>query len=93
MPSIANPGSILAAVVLADNPETTIVEQAVSGLLLLAVLGITLILLLQANRVHNLIGQAGSMLLVRVLGLVLSALAVEMVLESLVEPMHYMRAV
>lgn len=93
MPSIANPGPILAAVVPTDNREVTIVEQKVSGLLLLAVPGITLILLLQANRIHNVIGHAGSMLLIRVLGLVLSALAVEMVLESLVELMPYMRAV
>ena len=93
VPSIASPGSILAAVVLTDNRQFTIAEQAISGLLLLAVLGITLIFLLQANRIYNLIGSAGSMLLVRVLGLILAALAVEMVLESIGELMLDMRAV
>jgi multiple antibiotic resistance protein len=93
VPSIASPGSILAAVVLTDNRQFTIAEQAISGLLLLAVLGITLILLLQANRIYNLIGKAGSMLLVRVLGLILAALAVEMVLESIGELVLDMRAV
>ncbi len=93
VPSIASPGSILAAVVLTDNREFSIVEQAISGLLLLAVLGITLILLLQANRIHSLIGNAGSTLLVRVLGLILAALAVEMVLESIAELLLDMRAV
>lgn len=85
VPSIASPGSIMAAVVLTDNREFTVAEQTVSSLLMLAVLGLTLLLLLQANRVHALIGRAGSTLVVRVLGLILAALAVEMVLESVAE--------
>jgi multiple antibiotic resistance protein len=82
VPSIASPGSILAAVVLTDNREFSMAEQAVTTVVLLAVLGITLLLLLQANRIHAWIGDAGSTLVVRVLGLVLAALAVEMVLEA-----------
>ncbi len=92
VPSMASPGSILAAVVLTDNREFTVAEQAVSTLLLLAVLGITLVLLLQANRIYSLIGNAGSTLLVRILGLVLAALAVEMVLEAGSELLLEMRA-
>jgi multiple antibiotic resistance protein len=87
VPSIASPGSILAAVVLTDNREFSIAEQAISGVLLLAVLGLTLLLLLQASRIHRLIGDAGSTLMVRVLGLILAALAVEMVLSSITELM------
>lgn len=82
VPSIASPGAILACVVLTDNREFSILEQAVSTLMLLAVLGITLVVLLLANRVYALIGNAGATLLVRVLGLVLAALAVEMVLGA-----------
>ncbi len=82
VPSIASPGSILSAVILTDNREFSVAEQAISTFLLLSVLGITLILLLQANRIHGLIGNAGSTLLVRVLGLILAALAVEMVLAA-----------
>ena len=92
VPSIAGPGSILSAVILTDNREFSIAEQAISTLLLLAVLGITLILLLQANRIHALIGNAGSTLVVRVLGLILAALAVEMVLEAGSELLLEMRA-
>jgi multiple antibiotic resistance protein len=87
VPSIASPGSILAAVVLTDNREFSVAEQVISGVLLLAVLGLTLILLLQASRIHRLIGDAGSTLMVRVLGLILAALAVEMVLSSITELM------
>ena len=50
--------------------------------LLTAVLGLTLIFLLQANRIYAWIGDAGSALMVRVLGLVLAALAVEMILGA-----------
>lgn len=85
VPSIASPGAILACVVLTDNREYSIPEQAISALMLLAVLGITLALLLLANRIYAVIGDAGATLLVRVLGLVLAALAVEMVLEAAAE--------
>ena len=85
VPSIASPGSILAAVMLTDNREYSILEQAVTTCLLLAVLGITLFVLLQASKIHAWLGNAGSNLLVRVMGLVLAALAVEMILEALGE--------
>ena len=91
VPSIASPGAILAAVVLTDNRQFSFVEQAISTALLLAVLGLTLILLLQANRIHAWIGNAGANLLVRILGLVLAALATEMVLDA-VEELLGMRA-
>ena len=82
VPSIASPGSILAAVILTDNREFSFGEQAITALLLMAVLGLTLLLLLQANRIYAWIGDAGSALMVRVLGLVLAALAVEMILGA-----------
>jgi multiple antibiotic resistance protein len=82
VPSIASPGAILAVVVLTDNREFTVIEQATTAVILIGVLLFTLVLLLQANRVHGWIGDAGSTLLVRVLGLVLAALAVEMMLAA-----------
>ena len=82
VPSIASPGSILAAVVLTDNREFSVSEQVVTSLLMLGVLGLTLLLLLQANRIYAWIGNAGAALMVRVLGLVLAALAVEMILGA-----------
>ena len=85
VPSIASPGSILAAVVLTDNREHKFWEQvAIAGLLLL-VLGITLVVLLQASRVFALLGKAGTNLMVRVMGLILASVAVEMILEAIQE--------
>lgn len=73
VPSLASPGAILAAVVSTDNREFSIGEQAITACLLLAVLGICLVVLLQANRIYRILGNAGSNLVVRVMGLVLRA--------------------
>lgn len=83
VPSMASPGAILAAVVLTDNREYSIAEQATTALMLVLVLGITFVALLQAHRIHRWIGNAGASLIVRVLGIVLAALAVEMGIEAL----------
>jgi multiple antibiotic resistance protein len=85
VPSMASPGAILAAVVLTDNRDHTIAEQAATGLMLVLVLGLTLVALLQAHRIHRVIGNSGASLIVRVLGIILAALAVEMGLEALEE--------
>lgn len=87
VPSIASPGAILAAVVLTDNREFSVTEQATTTGLLLAVLGITLLLLLQANRIYAWLGNAGSTLVVRVMGMILAALAVEMMVAAITELM------
>ncbi|MDE0938119.1 MAG: MarC family protein [Mariniblastus sp.] len=85
VPSIASPGSILAAVVLTDNRNFSFYEQLLTTAIMLSVLGLTLVLLLQANRIYSWLGQAGSALVVRIMGMVLAAIAVEMVLEALPE--------
>ena len=82
VPSIASPGSILAVVILTDNRHHSVSEQVVTAAILLVVLGLTLVLLLQANRIYAVIGNAGATLMVKVLGLILAALAVEMILGA-----------
>ncbi len=82
VPSIASPGSILAAVVLTDNRQFSVLDQAMTTGLLLAALALTLLLLLLANRIYAWIGDAGATLMVKVLGLILAALAVEMILGA-----------
>jgi len=82
VPSIASPGSILAAVVLTDNRKFSLLDQAMTAGLLLAALALTLVFLLLANRIYAWIGNAGATLMVKVLGLILAALAVEMILGA-----------
>lgn len=85
VPSIASPGSILAAVVLTDNRNFSFYDQLLTTAIMLSVLGLTLVLLFQANRIYGWLGQAGATLVVRIMGMVLAAIAVEMVLEALPE--------
>lgn len=83
MPSIASPGAMLAIVVLTDNHSQSLVEQAVTGMLLVSVLLLTLVILLAANMIHRLIGDVGASVISRVMGIVLATIAVDAVLGGL----------
>jgi multiple antibiotic resistance protein len=85
IPSIASPGAIMAVVVLTDNDRFSVLQQTETGVVLLLVLAITLAILLMANAIHRVIGATGANVLVRIMGLLLAALATQEVLESLAE--------
>lgn len=84
IPSIASPGAMTAAVLLTDNQTQTIADQAVIAAIILAVLLATLLLLLLATHIQRLIGDAGAAILSRVMGLLLAAVAINLVLEGVV---------
>lgn len=89
LPGIASPGAITAVVLLTDNHRHSVFEQAVTALVLLLLLAITLALLYAANAIHRFLGRTGANVLIRVLGLVLAALATEQVvagIEALLRP-------
>lgn len=83
MPSIASPGAMLAVVLVTENSKNSILEQFQSSLLLAGVLVVVLVLLLLATKVHKLIGNAGASIISRVMGLILSAVAVANVIEGI----------
>ena len=83
IPSIAGPGSILAIVVLTDNHRYSVPEQAGTAIVLVVVLALTLVLLLAANRVHRVIGDTGAQVIIRIMGLLLCALAAEQVIDGI----------
>lgn len=80
IPSIASPGAMLAVVVLTDNHSHSIAEQAVTGVLLVLVLLITLFLLLAATLIYRVIGNSGASVISRVMGIVLATIAVDAIL-------------
>ena len=82
MPSIATPGALLSVVVLTDNNTHSFWEQALTCAVLLVVLIATLILMLLGDPLVRLIGRAGTNVLSRVMGLILSAVAVQMVYSA-----------
>ena len=79
MPSIATPGALLSVVVLTDNNSHHFLEETLTCAVMLLVLGLTLVMMLLGDRFIALIGRSGANILSRVMGMMLSAVAVEMV--------------
>lgn len=82
LPAIANPGAIMAVVLLTDNHRQSIAQQVLTGVVLIVVLAITLVTLLLAAPLHRVLGATGSNVLVRVMGLLLAALAAEQIVAG-----------
>lgn len=83
VPSIASPGAMMAVVLLTDNHRYNLFEQTITGGIMLAVIAITYVLLLLANRIQKYIGHAGAAIISRVMGLILSAVAINNILIGL----------
>ena len=83
LPSIASPGAIIAVIVLTDNEVYSIASQAAVAGLLVAILILTWVMLRLTDPILRILGVAGSRVLIRVLGMLLAALAVELTLTAL----------
>lgn len=82
IPSMASPGALTAVVVLTDNRRYGFEDQVITSVVLLAVLLLTYLLLLMANTIHKWLGDSGSAILIRIMGMILGAVAVEIVLQG-----------
>jgi len=83
VPSLAGPGAIMAVIVLTDDDVYSVPEQIQTGLVMLVVLLVTYICLRFSDVILRVIGQQGAAVLVRVMGIILASLAVEIVLTAL----------
>jgi multiple antibiotic resistance protein len=83
VPAIAGPGAMMAVILLTDNDVYTIPQQVETGVVLLVVLFINFVLLILSTAILRVIGQSGAAVLVRVMGIILASLAVEIVLTAL----------
>lgn len=83
LPAIASPGALTAAVVLTNNDVYSISMQVMTAVALVLVLGITYGMLRAAGLIHRVLGNAGAAVLIRVMGLILASLAVEMLVDAL----------
>lgn len=83
VPSIAGPGAMLAAVLLTENAQFSLLQQFQTAMMMLAVLLVVLMLMLAASTVHKLIGSAGASVISRVMGLLLAAVAANNTLGGL----------
>ncbi len=82
MPSIATPGALLSVVVLTDNNTHNLLQETATCLIMGLVLFLTLGLMLLGDRLIGLIGRSGASVLSRVMGMILAAVAVQMVYSS-----------
>jgi multiple antibiotic resistance protein len=73
-------------VVLTNNDAFSVSMQAMTAVALLLVLALTWAMLVGASFVHRILGNSGASVLIRILGLLLASLAVEMLLEALRVP-------
>lgn len=85
MPLIAGPASMGAAVLLMAAAKGDFILQAVVIAAMLSVLFITLALFMAATQVQKLLGVTGLHVISRTVGIILSALAVQFMLDGLLE--------
>ena len=83
VPSIATPGAIMAVIVLTDNHVHSVPVQLGTTLVMLAVLGVTYLFMLASGPILKVIGSNGSAILVRVMGMILAALSIELAMDAL----------
>ena len=79
LPGIASPGAIMAVVLLTDNNRQSTAQQLLTAAVLVFILVLTLVALRLSQQIHKLLGSTGANVLIRVLGLVLAALATEQI--------------
>lgn len=82
MPSIASPGALLSVVVLTDNNTHNFYQETLTCAVLVLVLIIALVLMLLGEPLLKLIGRSGANVLIRVMGMILAAVAVQMVYSA-----------
>ena len=82
IPSIASPGAMLAAVLLTENNRFSFQEQVITVVAFILVLAIVLVFMLAASFIHRFIGNSGASIISRVMGLILSSVAVANILNG-----------
>ena len=82
-PLIAGPGAIGAAILLMANQEGDLTGQAIIIVCLLVILFLTFVLLVLASKVQNLLGITGMHVISRVMGVLLTALAVQFLFDGI----------
>jgi len=88
IPSIAGPGAMLGAVLLTDSEGFNVIDSAISIATIAVVLAVTLVLLLAAQPIHRIIGESGTSVIGRIMGLLLAAVAVNNVIEAVSTYFH-----
>jgi multiple antibiotic resistance protein len=84
-PLLAGPGAMTSAIVLAAGTRGDLSLLGAVVAAIVAVMAVTLVLLLTAQEIHQLIGVTARKVIVRVFGVLLAALAVQSIFNGLAE--------
>lgn len=85
VPSLASPGAMLAIVLLTDNNQFEVVDQAITAVVMGGVLAVAYVFMLLADPIIRIIGVSGAAIISRVMGMILASVAADAVLSSLLE--------
>ena len=83
IPATATPGAILAVILLTDNQIYPITQQLVTGIIVVATLAITWVMMFFSDRILAVIGSGGASLLTKIMGMILAALSVQLVMNAI----------
>ncbi len=83
IPATATPGAILAVILLTDNQIYPIAQQLMTGLIVVATLAITWVMMFFSDRILAVIGSGGASLLTKIMGMILAALSVQLVMNAI----------
>ncbi len=83
IPSIAGAEAIMAVVLLTDNHIYSILTQTVTAGVVILIMAITYGLMLLAKPILRVIGKNGAAILERITGMILAALAIELIMEAI----------
>ncbi|MEM0966132.1 MAG: MarC family protein [Verrucomicrobiota bacterium] len=84
-PSIASPGAMMAIVLLTENSRHSLLQQTLTGVIMILVVFIVYLLMRIAVKLSRFIGEAGASIISRVMGLILASIAATNVLAGIKE--------
>ena len=82
-PLIAGPGAMGAAILLMANQEGDVAGQAIVLASLIVILLLTFVSLMVASKIQNMLGVTGMHVITRVMGVLLTALAVQFIFDGI----------
>lgn len=83
VPSIASPGAIMAVILLTDNYRYSVLTQVFTSIVMVVILAVTYLFMRWATSILKIIGTNGAAILIRVMGMILAALSIELIMNGL----------
>lgn len=83
IPLLAGPGAITTVIIFMSGPATTPVDRLLVIVLILAVMAISFVILLASEKIYTRLGDTGTLVIVKVFGLILAAIAVQFILNGI----------